>query len=212
MYASVNTLSHKFNIYPLLNSIVYFVKSTFIKKTNLPFISIFVFIIAVVLNSIQYSKNDTNFLQDNTTSHKTNKLNQVTLSNLLLYIYDFIGINGFLSSGLTVIIFLIITYSCLALIEMNIGHVAILFLLLIDIMFQISIGEVSSALCRNYINQESRISNSPYCCGSFVQYMSIGFILYLTYKNINSKLYKGIIIFLILSILLIFQTIKEMTL
>ena len=64
MYATVNKIAHKFNIYPLLNNIVYFTKRTFVKETSYPIISIILFIIVIILNSIQYSKNDKNYLQN----------------------------------------------------------------------------------------------------------------------------------------------------
>lgn len=200
MYSSVNKIAHKYDLYPLLNSILYFVKKTFIKKTNLPFISIFLFILVIILNSIQYAKNDTNFLQDNTTSHKKHKLYQVTLSNSLLYLYSLIGINTFISSGIHNIIFFMLTYFCLALIEMNIGHVAVLFLLLVDIMFNSSITGFNRSLC---VNDNNSKNFHIYCCGSFLQYMTIGFVLYLLYKNLNSKLYKGLIILITLSTFII---------
>lgn len=197
MYSSVNKISHKYDIYPMLNSILYFVKKTFIKKSKLPYISILLFILVVVLNSIQYSKNDTNFLQDNTTSHNKHKFNQFTFSNSLLYLYDYIGINGFITSGLAHILFFMLTYFCLALIEMNIGHIAVLFLLLVGMMFQFTIGGFKNSICLNNITGSDRLENTPYCCGSFVLHISLGFVLYLIYKNMNTKLSKGIILFII---------------
>ena len=200
MYSSVNKLAHKYDMYPLLNSIVYFVNSTFVKKTNLPFISIYLFIVVIILNSIQYYKNDKNFLQNNIMMNSENDSNKVTLSNALLYVYDVIGINGFLSEGLMHILFFMLTYFCLALIEMNIGHVALLFLLLVDIMFQLTIGGIKSSLCINNISDSDRLPYSPYCCGSFVLYMSLGFVLYLIYKNMNSIFTKGFILFIIVCV------------
>lgn len=200
MYSSENKIGHKYGIYPLLNTIVDFVKKSIIKKTNLPFISIFIFISVIILNSIQYSKNDTQYLQNTSTTHLQHKFGQVTLSNTLLYIYNLIGINGFLSNGLAHILFFMLTYFCLALIEMNIGHVALLFLLLVDIMFQFTIGRFKSSVCINYLSGCEDITNATYCCGSFVLFISLGFVLYLIYKNMNTKLHKGLILFVILCV------------
>ena len=121
MYASVNSLAHKFNMYPLLQNIVYFTNSTFVKKTHYPIISICLFIIAVVLNSIQYHKNNNTYLQDKIIiSNKDYPSGTTNISNTFLYIYDFIGINGFIDNTPAHIFLLIVTYVCLSLIELNI--------------------------------------------------------------------------------------------
>ena len=198
MYATVNKIAHKFNIYPLLNNIVYFTKRTFVKETSYPIISIILFIIVIILNSIQYSKND-EFLQNKIKESISTDKNKLSLQNSLLYLYDFIGINGFLKEGLVHILFYILTYVCLSLIELNIGHISLLFLLLIGIMFQLSWGGFQDAICVNSLYSNSRsLLSSPYCCGSFVLFMSLGFVLYLIQKNINNWGMRSLALFVIL--------------
>ena len=50
-------------MYPLLKNIVSLTKKTFVKETGYPIISIILFILVIILNSIQYSNND-EFLQN----------------------------------------------------------------------------------------------------------------------------------------------------
>ena len=191
MYASVNTLAHKFNIYPLLNTIVYFTKKTFVKKTSYPFIAIILFILVVVLNSIQYSNNDSNndkyYLQSKITEKRyddNKNLKNVYLSNYILYFYDVIGINAFLYNGLLHIFYLILVYILLALIEMNIGHIPLLFLLFIIILFSTAyMRGIVNSICENSYHIDD-LTRSPYCCGSQILFTSLGFVLYLIQHNI----------------------------
>ena len=65
-------------------------------------------------------------------------------------------------------------------------------------MFQYFINNFGLAICYNNIyGSNNRIYNSPYCCGSFILFASIGFVLYLIQKNINNLYTKFIIWFII---------------
>jgi hypothetical protein len=187
MYASVNTLAHKFNIYPLLNTIVYFTKKTFVKKTSYPIVAIILFILVLILDSIQYSSNDKNYLQSKIEESRYNddkNLKNVYLSNFILYFYDAIGINSFLTNGLLQIFYLIVSYILLALIEMNIGHIPLLFLLFIIILFSTAyMRGIVNSVCENKYDI-SDITSSGYCCGSQILFTSLGFVLYLIQHNI----------------------------
>lgn len=184
----------------LLNNIVSFIKSTFVKEIRYPIISIILFIIVIILNSIQYSNNDTTYLQNKIKDSISTDINQSSLQNAFLYLYDFIGINGFLNNSLAHILFLILTYSCLSLIELNIGHILLLFLFVIGIMFQFMWDGFQSAICNNSLAGSPSLSASPYCCGSFILFMSLGFILYVIQNNINKWLTRSILLFIILCI------------
>ena len=187
MYASVNTLAHKFNIYPLLNTIVYFTKKTFVKKTSYPIVAIILFILVLILDSIQYSSNDRNYLQSKIEESRYNdnkNLKNVYLSNFILYFYDAIGINSFLKNGLLQIFYLIVSYILLALIEMNIGHIPLLFLLFIIILFSTTYMDgIVKSICENSYHIDD-ITRSGYCCGSQILFTSLGFVLYLIQHNI----------------------------
>jgi hypothetical protein len=198
MYATVNKIAHKFNIYPFLNNIVYFTKRTFVKKTSYPIISILLFILVIILNSIQYSNND-EYLQNKIKESISTDKNKLSLQNSLLYLYDFIGINGFLTEGLVHILFYILTYVCLSLIELNIGHISLLFLLFIGIMFHVVSKFFNLAICNNELSFSSnRLISGSYCCGSFVLYMSLGCVLFLIQKNINNWILRSFILLVIL--------------
>lgn len=179
-----------------INTIVHFILDKFIKSTKIPFISISLFIIVIILNYKQYSNNN-KYLQtqiQNSISGGSSKLN-----NALLFIYELIGINGFSNNGLLHILFFILTYICLALIELNIGHIAVVFFLLILIMSNTFQTEFKTVICKNLLTGSGdSLSNSTYCCGSFVLFASLGFVLFIIQKNIND-LYSKIIIWLIMA-------------
>ena len=201
MYASVNSFAHRFNMYPSLQNIVYFINSTFVKKTHYPIISICLFIIVVILNSFQYANNK-NYLQDKVIKSNKDDSSRITnIDNTLLYIYDFIGINGFIGNTPAHIFFFMLTYFCLSLIELNIGHYILLFLLLIDLMFQFFWDMYQDAVCSNTISTTNRLYNAPYCCGSFILFMALGFVLTLILKNIKN-IYE--LIFIIILIICVF--------
>jgi hypothetical protein len=200
MYATVNKIAHKFNIYPLLNNIVYFTKRTFVKETSYPIISIILFIIVIILNSIQYSKNDKNYLQSKITENRyddNKKLKNVYLSNFILYFYDVIGINAFLYNGLLHIFYLILVYILLSLIEMNIGHIPLIILLFIIILFSSAYMDgIVNSICENSYNIDD-LRSSPYCCGSQILFTSLGFVLYLIQHNIIQMNYYILMLFII---------------
>ena len=119
MYAFVNKIAHKFNIYPLLNNIVYFTKKAFVKKTSYPFITIILFIIVIILNSIQYANNDKQYLQnkiDEASRDDNKNLKNMYIPNFILYFYNIVGINAFLYGGLANILYFILKYIFVALI------------------------------------------------------------------------------------------------
>jgi hypothetical protein len=197
MYASVNTLAHKFNMYPLLQNTVYFFNRTFVKKTKYPIISICLFIITVVLNSIQYANNK-KYLQDKIiVSNKDYSYGTSNISNILLFIYDFIGINGFIDNTPGYIFVFIVAYFALALIELNIGYLSLLFLLVIDLIFNSFWDAFHKNICEN-TKKDIDVTDLYMCCGSFLLFMSLGFVLVLIQKNIINIYYRIIVIFIIL--------------
>lgn len=201
MYASVNKIAHKFNIYPLLNNIVYFTKKAFVKKTSYPFITIILFIIVIILNSIQYDNNDKKYLQnkiDEARRDDNKYLKNMYIPNFILYLYNIIGINAFLYGGLANILYFMLTYIFVALIEMNIGHIPLLFLLFIIILFNIAYMEgIVNSICTNSYTING-LTNAPYCCGSAILFTALGFVLYLIQHNIIKMKYYIIMLFIIL--------------
>ena len=191
---SPHIYSYKYN---WINNLVHFLLNTFVKSTKLPFISILLFILVITLNSIQYNNNDT-YLQTQVRKSISTLPDSTSFNNILLYIYDILGINGFILNGMTHILFFILTYICLALIEMNIGHIKVLYFLIVCLMFMFFEGNFSLAICNNNIyGLKNGVSNSPYCCGSFILFASLGFILFIIQKHINDLYIKFIIWFII---------------
>jgi hypothetical protein len=164
--------------------------NAFVKKTKLPFISISLFIIVIVLNSIQYN-NDENYLQNQIKNTTSSAPDSTSPQNVMLYIYDLIGINGFISYGLGIILLFILTYIFLSLVEMNIGHIKLVFFLIVCLMFRYFIGGFSSAICKNNLRNCKDIKDSPYCCGSFIMWASFGFTLFIIQKH-TTDFYKKI--------------------
>ena len=80
---------------------------------------------------------------------------------------------------------------------MNIGHVSLVFFLIVLLMFQIFEGGFSSAICENNLYDGSIIEKSPYCCGSFILFAALGFTLFIIQKNINDFYTKMYIWFII---------------
>ena len=184
-----------------------FIKDIFIRKTSIPILSITLFIITIILNSIQYSKNDKTYLQKNILISNDNYPNGTSrLNNSILYIYNMIGINGFLNNSILHVLYLILTYFLLALVEMNIGYISLLFLLFINIMFITFWDSFQNAICTNNISRSRTLLESPYCCGSFILFMALGFVLLILLKNINNSFYSiillGIIVVLFFGIAL----------
>ena len=205
MYSSVNNIAHNLNMYPFLNNIVYLFTRTFVKKTIYPIISISLFIITVVLNSIQYA-NDGNYLQNKILEpNSTLKSNDDTYSiithsninNILIFIYDLIGINGFINNTPGYIFLFIFIYICVSLIELNIGHASLLFLLFITYTFRIFWSYFTKSICENNFIVQS-VDTSRLCCSSDITCMSLGFILCLLLKNIRNIYYAIFILFLMM--------------
>ena len=169
---------------------------------TIPIISIILFILTVILNSIQYISNDKKYLQNKIiVSNKNYPTGITNYSNTLLYIYNFIGINGFINNGLVHVLFFILTYVCLSLIELNIGIIPLLFLLFIGILFQRFWDEYQDAICENNARGNTyNINNSGYCCGSFVLFMTLGFVLFVAQYNIDKIVYRILILILMLCI------------
>ena len=180
-----------------MDNIYKFVSNSFIKETKYPFISVLLFIIVLILNIIQYTKNDKTYLQ----SLIKHKYNNPNFENLLLFFYDIVGINGFIQNTPAHVLILLLTYGCLSLIEMNIGHISVLFFLLVISMYQYSIEYFQSVNCTDelYNNERGILLNSPYCCGSFINLASIGFVLYVIQNNIK-KLQLRIICWIIMGL------------
>ena len=202
MHSSINlkSISQKFTIYTLFNNIVYFMKSTFIKSRTIPIISISLFIIIIVLNSIQYAANDPQYLQSKLIiSNQKFPNGTFNIGNILYFIYDLFSINSFLNNGIVYVLLYILSYLCLSLIEMNIGYISLLFLLFIDMIFQSFWLAFTTTICQN-ITEPIYLPKLKMCCGSFILFTALGFVLFITQNHINNIYYRGLVLFMMLSI------------
>ena len=64
-------------------------------------------------------------------------------------------------------------------------------------MFQFFQGGFQSAICKNNLNDNRVLENSPYCCGSFIMWASLGFTLFIFQKHITDLYTKMYVWFII---------------
>jgi len=101
-------------------------------------------------------------------------------------------------NGLPHILFFILTYICLSLIELNIGHIAVVFFLTILLISYTFIKEFDVTICDNILYSNNSLYNARYCCGSFILFASLGFVLFIIQKHIND-LYSKFLIWIIIA-------------
>jgi hypothetical protein len=165
---------------------------------NFPIISLSLFILTLIFALIQYNKNDDEYMQKKTKNN-----------GYLLQLYDLIGINSLLYNSLLYILFFIFTYLWMVIIELNIGHIAMIYFVLILIGFKIGLENISSLTCDNITSiSTNKFAN---CCGSFIFWPALGFVLYLIQNCFDNMIYKGITISSIPIIygILVYMDIKE---
>ena len=203
-YITNNSKDYKYNKsphiysykYSWINHLIHFILDAFVKSSKFPFISIGLYIIVIYLNTVQYNNNST-YLQDKVKETVSTDKHKSSPQNALLYFYDLIGINGFSRNGIVHILFFIASYICLALIEMNIGHINVVFFLILLLLFQFFEDGFESAVCENNIYVSRGVGNSPYCCGSYIFWASLGFTLFIIQKHVvdfYTKMYVWFII------------------
>jgi len=157
----------------------------FVKKTKYPLVSLFLCMLTIILNSIQYHVYDKWYLQ---TLYTTG--DSVNIYNVMLYVYDIIGINGFISNTITIqLLLILVTYLCMMLVELNIGSIKLLYFIFGNIMFSYGISGFAVSICENNLDNVNPLVDCPYCCGSFLTISSLGFVLYIIKKNIIYRLY-----------------------
>ena len=184
------------NIISILKNFKIFLGDTFIKKTKYPIVAILLFILALVLNIIQYVKGST-FLQEKIIGNMGVNRNPTNFKNIFLFLFDILGMNGFIFNTIPVHIFvLIISYVLFGLIELNIGHIALLFVLCILIFFNSFTDNFNQMVCNNIIYPSNNYYDGLYCCGSFIMCFSIAFVLYLMQNNTKNLKLRLLTIFL----------------
>ena len=64
-------------------------------------------------------------------------------------------------------------------------------------MFSFFSGGFKSAICENYLYDAGSVENSPYCCGSFILFATLGFTLFIFQKHISDLYTKMFVWFII---------------
>ena len=112
----------------------------------MPFIAIILGCLTIILASIQYLNNQDYFQKIFSPDNDDDK---TYTGNAMLYYLNLIGINGMIVNTPVHLLFYLATYIFLALIECNIGHIAILFFIAVLLMFLGSINGFSKWICFN---------------------------------------------------------------
>lgn len=183
-------------IMSILKNFKIFLGDTFVKKTKYPIVAILLFILALVLNIIQYVKGSL-YLQKKIIGNLRVNEKPTNFQSIFLFLFDIIGINGFIQNTPVHIFLLIISYILFGLIELNIGHTALLFFLCILIFYLPFANNFSDIVCNNDPFPNSDYLRGSYCCGSFISCSSVGFVLYLIQNNIKNLKLRLLVILLI---------------
>jgi len=170
---------------------------------KIPYVAIILFILAVVLKTIQKNQNNQNYMQDIILGTRTDQKTQNNpISALFLYYLNAMGVNSFFNTPANSfalgIIMLLINYPLLMMIEMNIGHAYLAYFILVLILYHPFASLYQILVCYNSTNADTSFVNSPYCCGSFIFWATIGCALAILLLSANGWMLKSIILFIIL--------------
>ena len=171
---------------------------------KIPYVAIILFILAIVLKTIQKNSNNQNYLQNivlGTSTGANQKQKNDPISALFLYYLDTMGVNSFFNSPensiVAGIIMLLINYPLLMMIEMNIGHAYLAYFILVLILYQPFAFLYQKLVCYNSTNANVGLDDSPYCCGSFIFWATIGCFMAILLSCTNGWMLKSIILFII---------------
>jgi hypothetical protein len=185
--------------YNLLNNAFFNHPKTMSDK--IPYVTIILFILAVILKTIQKIKNNTNYLQQKIRNSRYKTLNPI--SAFFINYLNAMGINSFFTNNVntiwTGILLLILTYPLLALIELNIGHRLVAYFIIVLIFYNEFAGGFQELICYNDFTNSS-LNDSPFCCGSFFAMAILGctFAILFSYGQgwIMKSILGGIALFL----------------
>ena len=161
---------------------------------KVPYVSIVLFILALVLKTIQRTSNNMNYLQDITLGKGQNKTHSDPVSALFLYYLDTMGVNSFFNTdfnNLAVgLIMLLLGYPLLALIELNVGHALVAYFILVLIFYQTFSAGFKNLVCKNSTWSNNSLDSSHYCCGSFIFWATVGCFLAVLFMNASGLFMK----------------------
>ncbi len=178
--------------------------SSIYHKFKIPYVSIILFILAIVCKSIQKTSNDQEYIQNIILGKDGNQKKHIDpVSAFFLNYLDSMGVNSFFDTdfgnSMTVgIIFLLINYPLLMMIEMNIGHACLAYFIIVLMLYHPFSIQYQNLVCYN--RTWGYYGDSPYCCGSFFFYATIGCALAILLSYAYGWMMKSIILSIILLI------------
>ena len=169
---------------------------------KIPYVAIILFILATILKTIQKVQNNQNYLQNMVLGTGTNKNQSNPISALFLYYLDTMGVNSFFDTPANTmilgIIMLLINYPLLMMIEINIGHAYLAYFILVLILYHPFAVLFQKLVCYNSTYADASLGNSPYCCGSFIFWATIGCVLAILQSCANGWVQKICVLGIIL--------------
>lgn len=168
---------------------------------KIPYVSIILLIVAIILKTIQKINDDTNYMQniilgDNFKQGDYPFTYGNPVTSFLLFYLDAMGVNSFYNingnSTATGIIMLLINYPLLMLIETKIGHAYLAYFIIVLLLYSSFAKEFRQLVC--YDPKYNSMVSSPYCCfGSVFFYATIGFVLAILLYYAHGRVMKSII-------------------
>jgi len=176
-----------------------------IKKYSIPFISIILFIIVLTLNAIQYDRKDRMFLQNKILpkmkyNYKIYEEPKPAIQNFLLIFYKVIGINSLIKQSLWYILYILVSWGLMSLIEMNIGHISFIYFIIMIFGISFLIDAINSFICVKGLYNTNLDDSLGACCGSQIMWSALGFVLMLYLLKVTNKYIKlGILLVIIIT-------------
>jgi len=198
--------------------LIYSISDTFIRKTKIPFVSIVFCLLAIILSAINYNKGknsnnnqhynkdtkmwyyDEDYLQNKILETPSTEKNP-NPENILLLLYDSLGISGFLYWTPIEFFFKIWMFTLVGLIECMFGHIGAIIFLFYTYLVQISAHTFLNVLCYNDYKNAYDLNRQAYCCGSVIFCVSFAFCLCILIPNVSY--YYKIALLIIIGILYI---------
>jgi hypothetical protein len=157
-----------------------------IKKYSIPFVSIILFIIVLILDIVQYTKKDKKYLQNKILKNMRGKNPVPNIQNTLLIFYQMVGINSLIVQSLWYIIYVFVSWGLMSLIEMHVGHISLIYFFLMIFGMTYLINTINTYTCLNGLNDTVLELSFGSCCGSQIMWSALGFVLMLYLLNVKN--------------------------
>ena len=116
---------------------------------KIPYVSIILFILAIALKTIHKLNDDPNYIQNIILGSDDNLKTYINPASAFFLNYlDLMGVNSFLDNMSVGIIYILISYPLLMIIEMNIGHVHIAYFIIVLILYSSFATNFQQLVCK----------------------------------------------------------------